>query len=383
MKTGWIACLALGIATELASAGTLAGALARHGEADVTALRARRTELAARCTLGAVYAKRNDLSRAAYYLTDCGAAELPDDIGVEIRKIDRALKKQLRDSKLSTLEVITRPEGLAVTLSALPGETFVAPVTIWIKAGTYKLEAIVDGVRVAEASVTVGERARVPAILEVPVIQATPQKQQRVDFTQDNASEATQSGPPPPVKHKTMLPAKYQGVAEAGTAGGLEDPLAVRSGLVRRPRAVWLGVRLGGGMFDDAAVGARAGMTLGAVGRISLAGPLFAAARLDWSRRGGESPDAVDSLAASAGAGATVIDGKGQYLTPGVIDVHSHLGDYPSPGVAAHSDGNEMTAPVTAEVTCCTFAQRAASASLRHSAGVSGIMRMALEWACG
>ena len=29
---------------------------------------------------------------------------------------------------------------------------------------------------------------------------------------------------------------------------------------------------------------------------------------------------------------------------------HSHLGVYPSPGVAAHSDGNEATAPVTAEV---------------------------------
>ncbi|MET0247137.1 MAG: amidohydrolase [Sphingomonas sp.] len=47
---------------------------------------------------------------------------------------------------------------------------------------------------------------------------------------------------------------------------------------------------------------------------------------------------------------ATVIDGKGNYVTPGVIDIHSHLGDYPSPGVQALSDGNEATAPVTAEV---------------------------------
>lgn len=34
----------------------------------------------------------------------------------------------------------------------------------------------------------------------------------------------------------------------------------------------------------------------------------------------------------------------------GLIDVYSHLGVYPSPDVAAHSDGNEGTAPVTAEV---------------------------------
>jgi len=48
--------------------------------------------------------------------------------------------------------------------------------------------------------------------------------------------------------------------------------------------------------------------------------------------------------------GTTVIDGKGKWVTPGVIDVHSHLGDYPSPMVKALSDGNESTAPVTSEV---------------------------------
>ncbi|MES2988807.1 MAG: amidohydrolase family protein [Pseudomonadota bacterium] len=51
-----------------------------------------------------------------------------------------------------------------------------------------------------------------------------------------------------------------------------------------------------------------------------------------------------------AEAGVTVIDGTGKYLTPGVIDIHSHLGDYPSPGVQANSDGNEATGPVTPEV---------------------------------
>ena len=45
-----------------------------------------------------------------------------------------------------------------------------------------------------------------------------------------------------------------------------------------------------------------------------------------------------------------VIDAKGMWITPGVIDVHSHLGVYASPRVRAHSDGNEATAPNTAEV---------------------------------
>jgi imidazolonepropionase-like amidohydrolase len=51
-----------------------------------------------------------------------------------------------------------------------------------------------------------------------------------------------------------------------------------------------------------------------------------------------------------APAGVTVVDATGRYVTPGVIDTHSHLGVYPAPGVQAHSDGNEATAPNTAEV---------------------------------
>ena len=51
-----------------------------------------------------------------------------------------------------------------------------------------------------------------------------------------------------------------------------------------------------------------------------------------------------------APADAIRVDGRGKWVTPGIIDIHSHLGVYPSPGVNAHSDGNEATAPVTAHV---------------------------------
>ena len=46
----------------------------------------------------------------------------------------------------------------------------------------------------------------------------------------------------------------------------------------------------------------------------------------------------------------TALDASGKWVTPGIIDVHSHLGDYPSPRYRPHLDGNEATAPVTAEV---------------------------------
>ena len=59
---------------------------------------------------------------------------------------------------------------------------------------------------------------------------------------------------------------------------------------------------------------------------------------------------AVGGAGLAAPAGALEIDAAGKYVTPGVIDVHSHLGDYPSPGVESHSDGNEATSPARPEV---------------------------------
>ncbi len=49
-------------------------------------------------------------------------------------------------------------------------------------------------------------------------------------------------------------------------------------------------------------------------------------------------------------AGAKIINASGRWVTPGLIDVHSHLGVYPSPGLKAHSDGNEMVDAATPNV---------------------------------
>jgi len=52
----------------------------------------------------------------------------------------------------------------------------------------------------------------------------------------------------------------------------------------------------------------------------------------------------------TAPADARVIDAHGKWVTPGIIDIHSHLGVYASPAVKGLDDGNEMTNPVTANV---------------------------------
>lgn len=52
----------------------------------------------------------------------------------------------------------------------------------------------------------------------------------------------------------------------------------------------------------------------------------------------------------TAPEGAVTLDAAGKWVTPGIIDNHSHLGAYPSPGVDSMQDGNEVSGPVTAEV---------------------------------
>ncbi|MBV8200842.1 MAG: amidohydrolase, partial [Acidobacteria bacterium] len=65
---------------------------------------------------------------------------------------------------------------------------------------------------------------------------------------------------------------------------------------------------------------------------------------------------AVGPDAAVAGPGvaipadAEVVEADGKWVTPGLVDPHSHLGVYASPAVAANADGNEATNPVTSDV---------------------------------
>ncbi|HEY0985598.1 MAG TPA: hypothetical protein VGD80_01050, partial [Kofleriaceae bacterium] len=306
-----------------------ADALARHSAADVTALRARRDDSGARCALGAIYARRNDLSRASLYLTDCADAALPDDIAATVRAAVRDVKRRLDASRYSALDVLSRPEGLTAETDALPGESFTTPATIWIPPGDHQLRATL-----AERSwtlrVTTEPHKNASILIETgrsskPAPTRTAASDGAVDEPGGALGEQL-SAPPPDIKHPSLLSDKYRGVARASTGATpgatlddplapradatLDDPLAARTAS-RPERSLWLGARLGIGMFDDAATSPRAGFAIAAASRFRITDTAFLAARADWTRRGGSAisgmSGTVDALGASAGLGVTVL----------------------------------------------------------------------------
>jgi hypothetical protein len=311
---------ALAVLAGPADASPLSDALARHTAADVTTLRTQRADVAARCTLGAIYARRNDLPRAALYLTDCDDAALPDDIAGPIRAALRGTKHRLDASRYSALTILTRPEGLTVEIDALPGESFTTPTTIWIPPGDHTIRT------------TVGERAFTQRVITEPHKNASVQidttltvkpsapRQASIDFAVDEPGGSLGeqlSAPPPDIKHPSLLNDKYRGIASPSAEASLDDPLAARPSTIATERPLWLGARFGIGMFDDSHTSARAGFALAASARLHLTDALFLAARVDWTRRGGDTtPAPIDTLGASAGLGITVLGRPPRPLRP-------------------------------------------------------------------
>jgi hypothetical protein len=136
-----------------------------------------------------------------------------------------------------------------------------------------------------------------------------------LDFADDvgGAPGEYQTAPPPDRKHPSLISDKYRGIPEPTSEGPIDDPLAAHAAPAAE-HGLWLGARLGAGMFDDGSAAARTGLAVALAGRYRLTDAVFAAGRADWSRRGGEvMTGTVDVLGASAGLGMTVL---GRSLPP-------------------------------------------------------------------
>ena len=91
-------------------------------------------------------------------------------------------------------------------------------------------------------------------------------------------------------------------------------------------------------------------MQAGRIAALAAAGGLDSAATRAGSAAGRRNEAGGGQERRPEAAPVRVINGAGKWLTPGIIDVHSHLGAYPSPEVASTADGNELTDPNSAGV---------------------------------
>ncbi|KAI5480118.1 hypothetical protein MNV49_001778 [Pseudohyphozyma bogoriensis] len=67
-------------------------------------------------------------------------------------------------------------------------------------------------------------------------------------------------------------------------------------------------------------------------------------------------------------ASTVVVDAHGAFLTPGIFDMHSHIGVYPSPGLDGASDGNSVQNPILPYLRSLDSGGQAFAIKLRETA---------------
>lgn len=152
---------------------------------------------------------------------------------------------------------------------------------------------------------TVTRTWAVAVLLWAGTARAAPAKTITIDASDDEPAGALGeqvTGPPPDIKHPSLMKDKYRGIPDPPSGDAIDDPLARRA--AAPPRTLWLGARFGAGVFDDTAAPATAGIAVAVTARYRLAAPWLLSARADWSRRGGDAMTRIGELGASAGGGA-------------------------------------------------------------------------------
>ena len=261
---------------------------------------AARIAAADRCAEGIALAHAGDLPRAAVYLDGCDGPEAAD------------VQHSLGESNYSSITISTTPAGLPVETTAMPGEKLTSPVTVWAKAGTYDVRVYRDD-RVYTQTVKLEVHSRVPVVIATSAPRTTAPQTQVADFSDENASEPAESGPPPDQKHPSLLPCKFANACtQAGDA--IDNPFGDGpAGPHDAARVPWrLGLRVGGGV-------ARVGyaMTLGGAGALRITPRLLATGRAEWTRRE-SGMQGLDAVAFAGGVATPVVVTDLALVTAGI-----------------------------------------------------------------
>ncbi|HTJ42664.1 MAG TPA: hypothetical protein VL463_11250 [Kofleriaceae bacterium] len=137
--------------------------------------------------------KAGDLTVAARLVGDCDTSD----------PIHVSLAKTLDAKGYSQVTIVTKPEGIAVTLDARPDLELKGGDEVWLPAGTYTFGANGMG-----STVTVKKRAHAVVLLEVPGAAPEPHAG-TIDFGDEGGGEVV-NGPPPKIVHPSLIKDRYQ-----------------------------------------------------------------------------------------------------------------------------------------------------------------------------
>lgn len=254
----------------------------------------------------------NVLPRAALYLEQCKTDSLSPELAERVARARAAVAHTLDNSQLSALTIVTTPGALVAETDALPGERFPTPATIWAKAGEYTVKVAIDDATLdagkgVMTTASLEAYSRRTVIINVPVKKAAP-KDGKVDFNDETPEQTAHEGPPPAVKHGTMMPKKY--LRPGGPSGPLlDDPFATSGD----GRVAWrLGARIGGGVFvhgGDGRDARGAAFSVAGIAARPLDGPLSLATRVSFARRD------VDAVGLDVGLGIRLAHSHSVVLT--------------------------------------------------------------------
>ena len=141
--------------------------------------------------------KAGDLTTAARLVGDCDASD----------PIHVTLAKTLDAKGYSQVTIVTKPEGVAVSLDARPELELKGGDELWLPAGPYTFSASGMG-----STVIVKKRAHAVVLLEVPGAAPAPHSG-TIDFGDEGGGEVV-NGPPPKIVHPSLIKDRYaKGIA--------------------------------------------------------------------------------------------------------------------------------------------------------------------------
>jgi hypothetical protein len=176
-----------------------------------------------------VLARTTALAAAQRQLASCEHSGVPEALRERGASALAGIERALRRGALSPFDLSAAQPGWVAAVGDAPEAWFALPQTVWLAKGEHKLRAAPSAAALAAGGADVVERTlraephkRGSDYIAAPATPSAP-KSVTLDLDDDTVLDAPTTGPPPPSKHVSLLPGKYQRGLRAERGADLEQ----------------------------------------------------------------------------------------------------------------------------------------------------------------